>query len=93
MKAIISRGKNKGKLVTIDQCGNDWFTISTGDHSIDHKPLSPTSLVFNHTGIQDVISGKYGRLFSHYQRRLVHPPLVTKDGEVYEWTFRKLKYL
>lgn len=46
MKALVIRGRLKGKEVKISQWCNDWFTLDTGEWQIDRIPMSPSSLAF-----------------------------------------------
>lgn len=92
MKAVISKGKSKGRLVEISQWCNDWFTVSTGIIEIDRKPFAPSSLVFTLEGINEIRAHKNnGMLFSWYKVGLASQLFTSKKGAKYQWTFRKIK--
>ncbi|HEB13550.1 MAG TPA: hypothetical protein ENI13_01065 [candidate division CPR3 bacterium] len=88
MKAIIRRGKHKGREVEISQWCNDWFTVNTGDPMIDRKPFSPTSLAFNVQGLDKIREHKNnGMLFNWFE--IVD---IRGFGE-YFFSFKKRKFV
>lgn len=52
--AVILKGKNKGKKVTLHQWCNDWFTVE-GKGVNPAMPLSPTNLKFTDKEMEEVI--------------------------------------
>lgn len=80
MKAIILKGKNKGKIVTISQWCNDWFSIRE-----NNTVYSPTMLGFTHDDFLTIIEHKNnGIMFRIYE------PKSISVGK-YEFTFKKRK--
>lgn len=53
MKALIVRGKEKGKEVDVSQWANDWFSL---DGYID--PFSPEDIALTKEGMQKVVDDK-----------------------------------
>lgn len=81
MKAIIIKGKNKGKLVEISQWANDWFSLEDG------RILSPTMLGFTAKDFRIIREGKNnGIIFALYAVVSTKP-----EFGVYAFTFKKLK--
>ncbi len=67
MKAVITRGKNKGLEVKISQWCNDWFTVNTGT-ILDCRPLSPSSLAFTEEGAEEISNNdNNGTLFEEFK--------------------------
>lgn len=92
MKAIIKRGKYKGKVVDISQWCNDWFTIDTDIIELAVKPFSPTSLLFTHEGFNQIRDHKNnGFLFSWYEPYPDHRNMKVVDGQIYALSFKKRK--
>lgn len=54
MKALILRGKHKGKVVKISQYCNNWFSIDSDDVALATKPMSPLSLLFTFEGQREI---------------------------------------
>lgn len=81
MKAIITKGKQKGKIVEVYQWCNDWFSIENG------KIVSPSMLAFTTRDINEIEGhDNNGIMFSLYEI------VRTKQnfGE-YLYTFKKKK--
>ena len=86
MKAIILKGKNKGKVVKISQWCNDWFTVDTGT-MMDVKPFSPASLAFTVDGMSEILShGNNGMMLTWFETT----PSPAWTGK-YIFTFKKRK--
>ena len=84
MKAIITRGKNKGVEVEISQWCNDWFTVNTGTN-LDCRPLSLSSLAFTLKGAEEITNNDdNGTLFEEFK---IVP--ISGFGK-YKFSFRKL---
>lgn len=66
MKAIVRKGREKGRLVMVVQWCNDWFMIDI-DTGIT-KIVSPSSLLFTHEDYLTITKHKNnGMLFSWYE--------------------------
>ena len=63
IKAIIRKGKFKGKEVEISQWCNDWFMVRTGNIEIDRKPFSPSALAFEPQGMEKILKHKNNGMF------------------------------
>ena len=66
MKAVIRKGKLRGREVEISQWCNDWFTLDTGDPMIDRKPMSPSALAFTPDGILEIFAHKNNGMLLHW---------------------------
>lgn len=75
MKALILRGKFKGKTAEVSQWCNDWFMLDPrGSHfseaqeiEVATKPFSPSSLAFTYTDYREIYTHKNnGMLFSWF---------------------------
>lgn len=85
MKALITRGKNKGREVEISQWCNDWFSINTGDPMIDRLPFSPSSLAFTREDMETIRTHKNnGILFNLFGIRERSFKIVGDENPDYE---------
>jgi len=86
MKAVIARGKDKGKVVSVSQWCNDWFSVTVEGRP---KIVSPNTLIFSDDGMHEILHHKNnGNLLflfepveSNYQ--------VTVEGESFIVTFKR----
>jgi len=77
MRALVLRGKRKGKVVEISQWCNDWFTV------MDSADIySPTSLAFSKEDMKTIKEHKNnGMLFRWYHEEWSH--------DLKLWIFKK----
>jgi hypothetical protein len=82
MRALITKGKNRGNEVEIIQWCNDWFSVE------DEKGIyGPLSLAFTVDGYKEISNHKNnGMLFFSYQWALTPP-----DYGKYVYTFKRNK--
>ena len=86
MKALVVKGKHKGKEIEISQWCNDWFTSNTGDWEIDRKPFSPTMLAFTMDDLEVIQNHNPGIMFRLFAVK------IKNFGGKYMWTFRRRKW-
>lgn len=101
MKALILKGKHKGKIVEVSQWCNDWFTLSPTVYDgctvqeandICRKPMSPSSIALTFKGIAEVIEhDNNGFLFKLFKPSLLNGEWVRQGEDFYKWTFKKIK--
>ncbi len=83
MKAIVLRGKNKGKVVEISQWCNDWFSVED-----DVSIYSPGELAFTEQGMDEILKHKNnGTLFAEFEVCIA--PSWTAN---YIYKFKKIPY-
>lgn len=87
MKALVLRGKQKGKEFEVSQWCNNWFTLNSDLIEVATKPFNPSSLAFTAEGIETVKNHhNNGVLFEEYE------VVPSKAKKPYGFTFRKIKY-
>lgn len=91
MKALILRGKHAGKVVSISQWCNDWFSIDSNDVELATKPFSPASLAFRKQDMELIKAHKNnGTLFEEFEVVPLKKPYAAPLAK-YALTFRKPK--
>ncbi len=81
MKALVLRGKRKGKIVEINQFCNDWFSDVGGNI------YSPLSLAFTPEDMDIIIKSNCGMMLAWFQ--------ITEAstmGNRYIFTFKRKKF-
>jgi len=91
MNVLVLRGRNKGKVFSVSQWCNDWFTLDSGDWEVDRKPMSPTSLAFTRDGMDEVCSHKNNGMMGAWYLVVEYPKWTKVGGELFTHTFRKRK--
>lgn len=92
MKALILRGKHKGRLEEVSQWCNDWFTLNSDNRDICVQPFLPSSLAFTITGLFEIQDHKNnGMLFAWFEPMTMAKPHGVEGAENYRWTFKRRK--
>lgn len=86
MRALVTRGKFKGKVFDVSQWCNDWFTLvpTEGVYPLTEKeyieiirrPFSPASLAFTVKDFEKIVQhNNNGMLFEWYEPKVLwtHP--------------------
>lgn len=90
MRALVLRGKHKGKTYVVSQWCNDWFMLDAEDMEIARSPFSPSSLAFTMNDMLEIAAHKNnGTLFEEYEPRFVE---ATQSNKNYTTSFKRRKY-